>query len=174
MEIFKKLFLIIILFYNISILESCKDQAKNNPVKDESIIIIDTFHINEELRKSSIDFITKNNISNGNIEVDIDKKEYNQILITFICRGMADFQARKYKPLFSYKINDNIFFVFTGAEELLSIPFNENKYSTRRQDMCDTNFKSCYLFEDKKIRKEINCIFNEPFSNLKQSPLPIK
>ncbi len=177
MENFKSIFsiAITILFSTFFILVSCKNQVKSiSPSADESIAIADTFHINEDLRKASIDFITSNNVSNGNIEVDIDKKEYNQILITFICRGMADFGVRKFKPLFSYKINDNIFFVFTGAEELLNIPFDENKYSSRRQEMCDEVLKSCYFLEDNKIRKDSNCEFNEPFSNLKQLPLPTK
>lgn len=176
MENFRRIFpvAVTILFCNFLILISCKDSLKNSSVRDESIAIVDTFQINKDLKKVSIDFITNNNISNGNIEVDIDKKESNQILITFICRGMADFGVRKFKPLFSYKINGNIFFVFTGAEELLNIPFDENKYSSRRQDMCDVVFKSCYVLEDNKIRKEDSCSFDEPFSNLKQSPLPTK
>lgn len=176
MENFKKIFLIAItiLFCTSFILVSCRSQVKSiSPSGDESIDI-DTFYINEYLREISIDFITNNSISHGNIEVDIDKQEYNRILITFICRGMADFGVRKFKPLFSYKIDNNIFFVFTGAEELLNIPFDENKYSDRRQEMCDQVLKSCYVLEDNKIRKESNCEFNEPFSNLKQSQPPTK
>lgn len=80
MENFRSIFPIpvTILFCNFLILVSCKDSVKDSPNRNESIAIVDTFFINEDLKKVSIDFITNNNISSGNIEVDIDKKDSNQ------------------------------------------------------------------------------------------------
>lgn len=151
---------------------SCKEQpSTKNSAQDETLAIIDSFRIGDNLLESSNDFVSSNNISNANIEVDIDKKEFNQIYITFILRGMADFEVRKFKPLFTYQIKNNIFFVFTGAEELLKIPFNETRYENRRQGRYDTVLTAWYLFEDNKMRKEASPPFFEPFSNI-PPPMP--
>lgn len=153
---------------------SCKHKRNDiTSIQEKLNVLIDTFDISNDLKESSLNFIKSNHISNGNIEVDIDKKEHNQVYITFICRGMADFGVRKFKPLFSYKIESNIFFVFTGAEELLNISFDENKYLNREQSKCDNTLKWCYVFEDNKIRKEDTCSFENPFSSLRQSLLPL-
>ena len=85
---------------------------------------------------------------------------------------MADFEVRKFKPLFYYTINKNLFFVYTGAEELLNIPFNESDYANRRQNKYDTVIKTWYLIEDNIIRKDDSCKYEEPFSTLQFSPPP--
>ena len=166
METIKKISLIYILF--ICLIISCKEKSTiNKSIQDKTLVQIDTLHIADNLLKSSNDFVNRNNLSNTNVEVDIDKKEYNQIYITFITRGIADFEVRKFKPMFTYEIKDNLFFVFTGAEELLNIPFDEAKYQNRRQGRYDTILKAWYVFEDDKMRREDSCTFYEPFSNLK-------
>ncbi len=177
MEIIKKsnLFiaaLICILISNFSCRE--KSVIKNETLEKYSLLI-DTIGINNDLLQSSKDFINRNNIINGNIEVDIDKKEYNQTYVTFITRGIADFAVRKFKPLFTYQIKSNIFFVFTGAEELLTIPFDESKFINRRQAKYDTIIKAWYVFDDNIMRRHDSCTLYEPFSNLQPSlppPLP--
>lgn len=171
METFKKSKLGYILFA--CLLLSCKERSTTKNIRqDETLVIIDTFHINEDLKKISIDFIKTNKISNSIIEVDIDKREYNQIYISLTCKGVSYFIVKKLAPLFTYELNNNTFFVFTGAEELLRMPFDEMRYKNRRQERCDTITKSCYIFKDNKIQKEENCSLPEPFSSMPPLSLP--
>lgn len=145
-----------------------------NTGADGIIRFNDSIRIDNNLLKSSLEYIKRNNLTNSNIEVSIDKREYNQIYITYINRGMADFEVRKFKPLFSYTINKNLFFVYTGAEELLSIPFNESDFVNRRQNKYDTVIKTWYVIEDNIIHRDDSCKYEEPFSTLQFSPPPIK
>jgi hypothetical protein len=175
MEAFKKSKPNYILISLLILLFSCTEHSATKVIHDESLAIIDTFHVSDNLLKSSEDFVKRNNLSNANIEVDIDKKEFNQIYITFITRGIVDFEVRKFKPLFTYKIKNNLFFVFTGAEELLKIPFDTLKYQNRRQGRYDTILTAWYLFEGNRMQREDTCEFYGPFSSLHQTipPPPI-
>jgi hypothetical protein len=173
MEIFKKSILNSIII--LCLLISCKDESttKNNKHND-TIITTDTLHITEELRKISADFINTYNINNSIIEVAINKKEPDEIYISLTCKGVAYFVVSKLSPSFTYELKNNTFFVFTGAEEMLQIPFDEAKYKNRKQERCDSIIKSCYIFQDNKIQKEENCSFPDPFSSMPPPSLPKK
>ncbi len=154
------------------ILLSCKGEKKAGEIlQDDRYVFIDTFQVSDKLKLISKEFIENYKLINSNVEVNIDKREFNRIIITFTCRGMADFGVKNFKPLFQYKIYNNTFFVFTGAEELLLIPFDESKYKNQKQGRCYEVVKSCYILEDNVIRKEIDCTDHEPFSSI---PAPSK
>lgn len=177
MEIIKKT-IYVISFCIISSMLACKQETKNSIkqiVQNQDITLVDSININEELKNSSLDFIKQFNYTNRLIEVDIDKKEPNQIIISYSCRGIADFEIKKYKPLFSYTLNDNLFFIYTGAEELLNITFDTTKYTKYNFDICSDPKKSTYIFEDNKMRQDTSGLFPEPFSSLPPaSPPPLK
>ena len=170
---FKRIYIatIILLF-----LVSCSQQKRESlTVKNKTAITLDSINISELLKQISLDFIKTYKIDNSIIEVDIDKRESNQIYINFMCKGVSYFSVKKLKPLFSYELNNNTFFVFTGAENMMQLQFEETKYKNRRQERCDSVVKSCYLFQDNVMKKEENCTFPEAFSNLPPpSPLPKK
>ncbi|MBK7882542.1 MAG: hypothetical protein IPJ81_00890 [Chitinophagaceae bacterium] len=131
-----------------------KGQTESNFNPDGTIGLIDRFRISEDLKNISIDFINTNGIDNSIIEVAINKREPDEIYITLTCKGVAYFIVKKLTPLFTYELDNNTFFVFTGAEEILQIPFDEAKYKNRRQERCDSIMKSCYIFQDKKMQKK--------------------
>lgn len=145
-----------------------------NEANSESAAAISKNNIvlSEQLKKSSYDFTSANNIENSIIKVDIDQQEVNQVFINFTCKGLSYFMAKKSYPLFTYELNNNSFFVFTGAEQMLQISFDGTKYKHRRRERCDSVILTCYLFQDGKMTKEDNCTFPEAFSTL-PPPLPL-
>ena len=163
--------IIILLF-----LVSCSQGKKESvTVKNDTALVLGSINISEPLKQISLDFVKTYKIDNSIIEVDIDKREFNQIYINFMCRGVSYFSVKNLKPLFSYELSNNSFFVFTGAEQMMQLQFEEAKFKNRRQERCDSVIKSCYLFQDNIMKKEENCTFPEAFSNLPPpSPLPKK
>lgn len=146
---------------------ACNENVRQqNSNRESSVIFNDTISLNENLKKISLEFINTYKIDNSIIEIDIDKKEYNQIYISLSCRGFSYFLVKKLTPLFTYELKNNSFFVFTGAEELFTTSLDTSKYTYRRQERCDSIIKSCYFVENNKIIKEENCSYPEPFSNL--------
>lgn len=167
----------LLFFYTCCLLFACNENVKQENLKNqEDFALVNVpISINENLKKISLEFIGTYNITNSIIEVTINKKETNEIYINLTCKGSAYFAVKKLTPSFTYELQNNTFFVFTGAEELLQLNFEEAKYKNRRQERCDSVITSCYLLQDNKMQKEENCSFPEPFSSMPaQSPPPLK
>lgn len=178
METIKKIIPVILLSILILCLgQSCEHKKRNIPevqIQNQNIEIAEDITISENLKKSSLDFISKFSYKNRLIEVNVDKKEPEEIIISYSCRGIADFEIKKFKPLFSYKLNDNLFFVYTGAEELLNISFDTAKYTIYNFDICSDPKKATYIFQGDKMQLDTAGQFPEPFSSLPpETPLPI-
>lgn len=141
---------------------------------DENFVFVnfEKPYINEELRRISIDFISSHQIDNSIIEVTIEKKELEGVYVIMSCRGTIYFEAMKMKPMFTYEINNNSFFVFTGAETLFDSTYNQIRFQSRRKEKCEESFKTCYWFRNAKFYKEAICTYPDPFSDLRMSAPP--
>ena len=152
-----------------------KKQLNQKLNKDSNAILLSGIDINEQLKEISLNFVSTHKINNSIIEVDINKREVNQIYLNLTCKGLYYFIVKKAYPLFTYEINNNTFFVFTGSENLLQINFDETKYKNRIHERCDSVMSSCYIIQEGIIKKEDNCTFPDAFSNLPPpSKLPTK
>lgn len=155
---------------------SCTENTFTNETRKVPINF-ENLSLNENLRQISLAFIDSFNLDNSIIEVTIDRKERfepGEIYIILKCRGLNYFEAMKLKPMFTYEMKNNSFFVFTGGESLFDLAFDEKKFQNRRMEKCDESIKQCYWFRKGRMIKDEACIFPDPFSDLQMSTPPPK
>lgn len=172
MGIINKINLVVLCFFCMAI--SCRQKSAIKRV-EKVFVNLEEPYIHDNLRKISLGFINSFKIDNSIVEVTIERKESEGIYIILTCRGLYYFEVKNLKPLFTYELNNNSFFVFTGVEGLLDSTFNKDKYIKRRKEKCGDMIKTCYWFKGGKMIKDENCTFPYPFTDFKiGAPPPLK
>ncbi len=172
METFKRVFICGVAY--LVLMLSCNHQKDSGNDAQEISISFENPYLSKNLRDISHTFINNFNLDNSIIEVTIDRKSPEEIYIILKCRGSAYFKAMKLKPTFTYEMNNNSFFVFTGAEMLFDSTFDEKRFQDRRKGKCNESLKACYWFNNGKMVEDKACTFPYPFSDLKMSEPPLK
>lgn len=163
MKIYSLILLIIIFI-------SCNKKHRNIEKENENLLTATykNIRIDSNLQRIAKDFLKENSCDSCLNQMYIDKKDPQYKIITLKTRAYSKQYLENNRPTFYCKIDNAIFYVYSGLEDYFISDMNMIKDSTK-EDACSNKFMYWTIIDSLKNFRIIKGI-GAPFFNLPETP----